>query len=184
MDTTLGNYNYIYRIGDNWYANLICPITGEALVGSKDDIIDYMSYDQFVNCGVNDGMMTATKIITKGNKHALFTFHSPQSMTIGVYVCPKLNPFIYDDIMILADWKNWDDYGYVICRAGNLWTLMKVIQFPEAECFVIEENLNSLEEALSYIGLENLNEFDNMATYEWVKRDSYIDEDFDSYEQF
>lgn len=171
MNLRLGNYNYIYKSGDEWFANLICPITGKPLVGSENDITEQMSYDEFANCGVNDGMITATKIITKGNKHALFTFHSAQSMTVGVYVCSNSNPFIYDDIMVLADWTNWDDYGYAICRTGNLWTLMKVTQYPKSKCSVLKNNLTSLEDALSIIGLKDLDNFQNQGVFEWVKQE-------------
>lgn len=170
MNTTLGNYNYIYKIGNAWYANVICEFDGEPLVGSKDDIIEQVSYDSFTNCGVNDAMVTATKIITKRGKHALFTLYTYKSNSIGIYVCHDSNPFIYDDIMVLGDWSNWDDYGYVIGRTGNVWTLIKVTQFPEPNNIVIKTRLHSVDEVLGIIGLENLNEFSNYEGFSWEKR--------------
>jgi hypothetical protein len=170
MDTSLGNYNYIYKIGDAWYANVICEYNGEPLVGSKANITEQISYDHFTNCGVNDAMVTATKIISKGSKHALFILYAYKSNSIGIYVCHDSNPFIYDDIMVLGDWHNWDDYGYVIGRTGNIWTLIKVTQFPKSSCIVIKTGLNSKDDALEVLGIENLDDFSNYEAFNWEKR--------------
>lgn len=110
MNTTSGNYNYIYKIGNAWYANVICEFDGEPLVGSKDEI------------------------------------------------------------MVLGDWSNWDDYGYVIGRTGDVWTLIKVTQFPEPNNIVIKTKLHSVDEALGIVGLESLNEFNNYEGFNWEKR--------------
>lgn len=170
-NNSLDRNSKIYKMGNKWYANLYSPMVGSTIVGSESQITDEMEFDSFENCGVNDGMITATKIITKANKYALFIFETFLSQTIGTYICHDSDPFIYDDIRVLGDWNNWVDYGYVLCRQCDRWNVIKVTQFPMPKYEVIQKGVKSFTDALKIIGLKGLDGFSWSGNLELTKYD-------------
>ena len=99
----------IYRIGNKWHANIYHPAISGPIIKGK--IIDRIKFDEFYNCGVNDGIIPAVKIIRKGDKYALFRNDGMLDMTIGTFVCDDINPFIYDEIQVFGDWDKWFSFG-------------------------------------------------------------------------
>ena len=157
----------IYRIGNKWHANIYSPMLSDPIVEGK--IIDQIEFDEFYNCGVNDGIIPATKIIRKGTKYALFINDGMLDMTIGTFVCHDVDPFIYDEIHVYGDWNSWVDFGYVTCRQNDVWTLIKVTQYPYQDCEVIQTGLKSNIKALMAVGIENLNEFTSDGALAWKR---------------
>ena len=156
----------IYRIRNKWYANIYHPRLANPVI-TDGKIIDQIKFDEFENCGVNDGIIPATKIIRKGDKYALFINNGLLDMTIGTFVCHDVNPFIYDEIHVFGDWGKWSDFGYVTCKKSGLWTLIKVTQYPYQGYEVIQTRLKSESEALKLIGVKNIDEFTNYGGFEY-----------------
>lgn len=161
----------IYRIGNKWHANIYHPAISDPIIKGK--IIDRIKFDEFYNCGVNDGIIPAVKIIRKGDKYALFINDGMLDMTIGTFVCDDINPFIYDEIQVFGDWDKWFSFGYVTCRRNGQWTLIKVTECPNESCQIIQTGLNSQLEALKLIGVESLDEFDTYGELTWRRMEPY-----------
>lgn len=91
-------------------------------------------------------------------KLGLFAFHCFASHFTGCYVCHDPDVYVYDEVQAFCDWENWEDWGYALCRQGDLWKAIKVTQFPYSGYDIIASGVTR-DEALAAIDLTDLSGF-------------------------
>jgi hypothetical protein len=149
----------IYQVDGGWFMNLNSPYEGGVDPSWKNKISGLKGYDVAHLHGINDSIIGAIFILESGDKKGLFVLHHCFGMQGGAYFSPDKDPFVYSDIKIYCDWRDWNDYGYAACKQHNGWKLVKVTQFPMPEYTVLGEGFASAEEAMKSIGVEDCEKY-------------------------
>lgn len=156
---------FILQGEDGWYLNAHSPYDGEIDKKIKDKIIGVEFYDRGELYSPEDCILASIIILYKGDKMALLTLYYIFGMQGGYFFCPDKELFVYSEIKVYTDMKNWSsfdsnisnwiNYGYVTCKKDDKWKLIKVDQHPKLSYKVLGEDFSTTEEAMESIGIYN-----------------------------
>ena len=160
-----------YKIRDNWYLGIHSPYNGEVDPEFKGKVIGELSYDDAEACIINDrDFVPAVIVAEKDGKLGFFITYNYYGMQGGSFKCYDIDPFVYDEVRVVSDCKNWADYGFVLCRKETKWIIGKVIQSStELGYERVGEGFESIEQALKQVGVYSTSDFEMCRRYCWGK---------------
>lgn len=151
------NGRTVYEVDGKWYTHdsifcgdHMCDEFARRYHGNSiltEEVVFYM---------LNDCWVSGLCIIQSDSKYGIFPLEERTGDQSGIWSCTGY-PFVYDEVKVYADWTNWDDYGFVAARKGDVWGVIKITQFPEPnQELVADFRYNSPEEAMQAAGITDL----------------------------
>ncbi len=139
------------EIDGKWYTHDSLPWGAEESFTGETIIVDSLTYYWITDC-----IVSGLCIAEINGKFGLIPLQERTGTQHGIWSC-KGDPFVYDEVIVYADWNLWPDYGFVAARKDSFWGVIKVVQFPEPMIEVVSDfSFKSSKEAMKNAGINKM----------------------------